>query len=238
MDLIKNLLSSLINAEYDLGGIRELFGKLSAKFIGNADIAALWDKFLALITPYATIVPIVMIALCAVVLFFGKKLLPLLRFLAFVVVGYGAGVIVVSPLINKFFALPSFVSGIVIAIVAGVLSKVFYYLAVVAGTAYLAYMVTYTGKYVPQVTSFTAGNQIVCIAVAVVAVILVLLLLKYFEMAGTAFIGAMFISKWVTANYIDYAALVPFNPVIVELAVVAVIALIGFIVQVKTRTRY
>ena len=141
-------------------------------------------------------------------------------------------------LINNIFALPSFVSGIVVAIVAGVLSKALYYVLVVAGSAYVAYMVAFTGKYIPQVASFTQGNMVVSLAVAVVAVVLVLLLLKYIEMAGTAFLGAFYISEWVVGNYFDYTTVIPFDAALVKLIAVAVVALIGFIVQVKTRTRY
>jgi hypothetical protein len=237
MEVILAFFTSVINAAFDFQALGEFFGNLVAQFTGNADIAGIWDTVMGFIAPYATIVPIVVIALFAIVLFFGKKLLPVLRFLAFVIVGYGAGVIFVSPLINNIFALPSFVSGIVVAIVAGVLSKVLYYVLVVAGAAYVAYMVAFTG-FVPQVASFTQGNMVVSLVVAVVAVVLVLLLLKYIEMAGTAFLGAFYISEWVIGNYFDYTAVIPFDAALVKLIAVAVVALIGFIVQVKTRTRY
>ena len=238
MEAITAFFSSVMNAQFDFTALGNFFGWYITSIKENAELLGMWEAVWQYIAPYAFVVPIALIVLSAICLFFGKKILPFIRFLACVVIGYAVGVITVSPLINSVFTLPNYVSGIVVAIVAGALSKIVYYLAITVGVGYVSYMVCMRGEILPQLTSFSKGNTIVCLIVAVIAVVLVFLLRKFLEMGATAFAGAFFISEVVIANYVDYTALIPFDANIVKYVAVGVVALIGFIVQFKTRTRY
>lgn len=238
MDAIMAFINSVINAEFSFPVLSEFFGGYMWSLASNAELVTLCRTVLGALAPYAFAIPIALIVLSSLQLFFGKKLLPLSRFLAAAAMGYAVGVVTISPIINNIFVLPNYVSGIVMAIVAGVLAKFVYYIGIAVGVGYISYMVCFTAAFLPQITNYTKGNNIASAVVCAVAVILVLLLLKFIEMAGTAFLGAFLISELVIANYVNYPALVPMDPVIVKYVAVGVVALIGFIIQYKTRRRY
>ena len=238
MDALIAFFTSVMNAEFDFSILGQFFGGYIWTVTNNAELLGMWNAFFSAIAPYAYVVPIVLIVLCAIVIFFGKKLVPLIRFLACIVVGYVVGVITVSPLINQIFVLPNYVSGIVIAIVAGVLAKFIYYIGIVLGVGYISYMVCFRAAIVPALTNYTKGNAIASLIVALIAIVLVLLLRKLIEMGATAFAGAFFISEIVIANYFNYTTVIAVDPVIVKYVAVGIVALVGFIVQYKTRKRY
>lgn len=238
MDAIMAFLNSVKNAEFSFPVLSEFFGGYMWSLASNGELVTLCRTVLDAIAPYAFAIPIVLIVLSSLQLFFGKKLLPLSRFLAAAGMGYAVGVVTISPIINNIFVLPNYVSGIVMAIVAGVLSKFIYYIGIAVGVGYISYMVSFSAAILPGITVYTKGNAVICAIVAVVAVILVLLLLKFIEMAGTAFLGAFLISELVIANYVNYPAFIPMDPTVVKYVAVGIVALIGFIVQYKTRRRY
>ena len=102
-----------------------------------------------------------------------------------------------------------------------------------------AVMVCFRGEILSALTSFTAGNYIYSLAVAAVFIVLVFILRKYVEMVGTAMLGGFGIACVVRGFY-DYTSLQPFVGIewLGVLVVTLIFALVGFIVQIRTRSRY
>lgn len=205
----------------------------------NADIASLWDKISGFISDYLIYVAIGLIVLGLIEAFFGKKLLTLQKFLGCFAVGFCAGVVYISPLVDKLFTIPSWIVGLVIGIVAAIICKLVYILAVALFAGYSVYYICYSASVLPQVTKFTEGNWIFSLIAAAVAILLVFLLLKYIEMAGTAFLGswlAVAALNTVT-DFMSLSFIQNFN-VIVFWVLVGIVSLLGLVVQFRTRRRY
>ena len=225
------------NAELDFTGVWELLVAIYTAISTNATVVALWEGLMGLISVVLPYMTYILLALCVVETFFGKKLFGLQKFLLFLTVGFTAGIQYVAPLITGLLPIPEWVVGLVVGIVCALLCKFLYFVVYVVAAGYSVYMIAYSGAYLSFVTNFTKGNLIIALVCAAVAVVVALLLRKYIEMLGTAALGAWGVVTYVKAIY-DFTALVPGSEALVGLIAFGVIALIGFAVQVKTRKRY
>lgn len=227
--------NSIKDAAYSFTDIFAFFAGLWQEVMtseGVSGILSIVDTALAAILPF---LPFIYLALGVVVLFFGQRLLGVLRFLAVFFVGFVAGVYYLAPIITFIPNLPPWVVGLVVGIVAAVLSKLVYFLAYIVCAFYSVYLVCMTGLVVPEI----AGNYIVALIVAGIALILALLLKKIIERVGTAFLGGYAIASVVKGWY-DFTSLEVFAGYewLVMLSATLLLTLIGFIVQQKTRRRY
>ena len=235
---MSGIIDAIINAKF---GLAELFGSFKAMFEGafqEGDVVALLEvvtNSLAAVLPY---LPIILLALCAIVTLFGKKLFGLEKFLFIFTLGFVGGVLFLAPVLEQFVALPSYITGAVVGLVCAILCKIIYWLLYVAAFGYAAYFVCFTAAVLPVATVYTQGNMIYSAIAAVVVIVLALLLRKLIEMLGTAALGAFGIVAIVDANFFDFANIGFAEEGILKLAAIGVITLIGFIVQVKTRKRY
>ena len=238
MDFAK-IFDSFKNGSFNVESLTGLIESENAALKAEADIAPIWETvagYLEMVMPYMAYI---VMALGLVVALFGKKLLPVVKFLGFFAIGFGAGVLYLSPLVDKLFVIPSWITGLVIGVIAAVFFKILYILVVALASGYAMYSVCYTASVLPVVTEFTKGNWIYSLIAGVVAIVIVFLLLKWIEMLGTAFIGAnMLVASLNTAfNFMELEFIKSFNTIVFWVAV-GIIALVGFIVQVKTRKRY
>lgn len=204
---------------------------------------------------YQFLPEIILIALGLVVLFFGKKILPLEKILAFFGVGFFVGYQVLAPWAAetiKFEMTPMIqvIIGCVVGVVCILLFKVLYFLAVVGvfGGGGFAATLLAIDKIEALKTAVEGTPNLNFIIAGVVALIVVLIafwLLKFIEMLGTSLIGAAVITFAALRIY-NFAALVNIGSVAVagitisyaSLIVIAVLFLIGSIVQIKTRRLY
>ena len=228
--------ASIANGTLNFYVIGDFFNGYIARFAASEELMNMWNGLVGFLSKLGAAAPI---ALCAVEIFLGKKLIQIQRFLACIAVGYCVGVLSISPLINQAFLLPNYISGVVIAIVAAVLSKYVYFLALALAAGYSIFLICYTNACIPFPIP-TAGNLVVSIIVAAIVVLIMFLLLKYVEMAGTAILGGFLATRVVMAYYFDYRtwALFVGREWLGEIIFVGIIAIIGFTVQYKSRARY
>ena len=219
-----------------LNGLFGFIGTLSA----DQHLKTLSESVWAAIGVVVPFLPYIGIALALIVAFAGKRLFSVLRFLAFFSFGFVLGVHFLTPLISvPLPMIPTWVIGLVTGIVAAVLSKLLYFLAYIGVAFYAVYYICLNGTVIPAIAPFTQGNYIVAIVAGAVAVVVVLLLRKFIEMLGTAMLGGWGVASVVLGIW-NYTAL----PVFVGrewlgvLVATLIVALVGFVVQFKTRRRY
>ena len=238
MDFAK-IFESFSNGTFGIEALTGLIDSESAALKAEADIAPIWEMacgYIEMVVPYMAYI---VMALGLVVALFGKKLLPVVKFLGFFAIGFGAGVLYLSPVIDSLFVIPSWIVGLVIGVIAAVFSKILYLIVFALVPGYAVYSACFTASVLPMVTEFTKGNLIFSLVAGVVAIVIVFLLRKWVEMLATAVIGAnMLIAAINTAfDFMSLEFLQGFET-IVFWVLVGIVALIGFIVQVKTRKRY
>ena len=94
-------------------------------------------EVIALIEPVLPYLPYILLGLSLIVAFFGRRLLGLLRFLTFFVIGGLIGIYMLGPIILDVMPdIPVWVIGLVTGLVAAVLAKIIYYLAIAVATGY------------------------------------------------------------------------------------------------------
>ena len=231
------ILNKVLAAEYDFGAIGQFFKNLwNGSFTGKVE--ALWDKVWGMASAIHPFVAYILIALAAIELLFGKRLLGLQKFVGMFALGYAASVVYLVPVLanlHGIFADFGWIVGIVVGIIAVLLRKILYILGYIVVFAYIPYFVVYSGAIAP-LAGF-AGNLVVAGAAAGGVVLLALLLRKWVEMLGLSALGAYCITKVLDVK-LGVIDMIPFDGMIVGLAMVGVLTLIGFIIQVKTRKRY
>lgn len=237
---MNNVLDVIINPTITFDEIFAAIGAFFMTFITDPGVLGLWDGFASAIGVVLPYMPFILLAFYLVVTFFGKKLFSLLRFLTFFVAGYALGVLLLAPQVLAMMpAIPDWAIGVAAGLIAAILSKFLYFITIVVAVGYSVYMAIFQGLIFPEVMSFATGNALISLGFAAVAVILVLVLRKYIEMLATATLGAWGIATLIPTwwNYNELEFLVG-QEWLGTLIVTAVIALVGFVVQFKTRSRY
>ena len=226
--------TSVLNGTFDFNKLVSFFGGLLDQAKANAGIMGIWDSVMGVIGGF---LPIILIALGVVELLFGRKFLGLQKFIMSAALGYCIGVLAIAPIINGMFTLSEMICGAVVAVVAAVLCKQVYAIALFGGVGIFTYVICYAGGLIP-VALPTVGNQVLSLAAAGVLIFLVLILRKNFERLGLALLGAYLITYSIIHNYFDFTALVAGHEVIVNVVVTCAIGLLGFAFQYKRRKRY
>ena len=226
-------------------------------------ILAKLNGYVELIPYNEFVVPVVLAVLGLIVACNGKKLLNALKFIVCAGAGLVAGYMVatletVAPVLASTLApvtekvapvlastglqldATGVVVGAVLAVVAAILCKILYPIAFAGACGYAAYTVLpIVAAKVPQLAVVTENILIVAIVVGVVALIFRGLI----EMLGTAAAGGYVFTTAVESLLLAILALTgkvyanAFTPITV-LLITAVIALIGFVKQVKNRHRF
>ncbi len=231
-------IDGLINAEYDFKAIGEWFKSVYETISTNADISGLWASFTSILNMLPLIATgAIFLVLSLVEVFFGKKLLGIQKFLLCFAVGYTASVAYLAPLLPEGFTIPSWIIGVVVGAVAALLFKLIYFLAYIVAAGYSVYIICMGGFYLPEaVAPMVKGNMVIALAAGAVAIVLALIFKKLIEMAGTAALGGWFV--WLSLIKLFAGLNIQLlDEGLIKIIVIAVVALLGAIVQIKTRKR-
>lgn len=238
MDFL-SLVNSVVNAEISIPDCISAVMILFNYVFSDPNIVTV-NEFIRLsisvVEPY---LPFIYIGLSLLLVFLGKRMFALPRFLAFLWLGFLLGTYYLSPLVLSVLPdMPAWIIGVVVGIIAAVLSKFIYFVAYAAVVAYPVYQLSFS-LFLVDVLTPEGGRYWVALAIALVVVVIFFLLRKFIEMLGTAALGGFFIAESIRMLW-DYTTLDFLNGIewVGTLAITVVIALIGFIVQVKTRERY
>lgn len=221
-------------AEFDFGGLGEFFRGLIDAFLQNETISIVVGAVSDFLAGISAFLPYILIALSLVLCFFGKKLLPVLKFFGFFVVGYVCSVYWLAPLLNGVFpTLLAWIPGVVVGFIAAILGRYLYWLALALVAGYPIYMICYNALYLPFLEGLTKENWMISLIVAAVVVVMVFILKKYVEMLGTALLGSFLAVLAVKSGIWDF-----YNFDWLYYTALGVVAFLGLLVQFKTRKRY
>lgn len=204
---------------------------------GVVEIRQTIDTVLAPAQPY---IPYILILLFTVVSFFGKKLMPVIKFLGFFFLGFIFGAYYITPLLAGVIAIPAWVYGLAIGIISSVLYRFVYYTLYILAVIYSVYIIGYTGFTFQPQSIHSSSKAITCLVVAVVIAILALIFRKYVEMIATALLGGYLV--FIVVNFMIFdlytLELLWYLPWLAPVAFTLAIGIPGAIVQLKTRKRY
>ena len=231
----------LINAEYDFAALGDQIKVLWEKITTDGGVMAIWDKvtsFLAQVPAMA--VTGVLLVLSLIQVFAGKRLLGLQKFLLFFAVGFACGAAFLAPLIPEMIKIDAWIVGLVVGLLAAILSGLLYSLVYIIAAGYSVYLICMGGYYLPEtITGFTKGNMMISLVAGAVAIVLALIFAKLIEIVGTSALGGWCAALCVIELLAQAGtALDEGTAAIVTYIVLGVLALIGTIVQFKTRKRY
>ena len=215
---------------------------LCTSVVSNPDIVEIWGGITSFYDKYSVVFRWVLFAGCFVIAFFGKKILSVLKFSFFFVLGFALGVYFLMPIFPESIVIPAWIVGIIVGIVAAVLYRFLYVGVSVVILGYSAYMLCYHGLYINGPTvDYTTGRALISLVIAIAAVIIVLFARKYVEMVGTAVLGGWLATLTFVKCIYDYNMAIPFlaeNWWLGMFIPAAIIAAVGIVVQVRTRKRW
>jgi len=208
--------------------------------VSNPEMQSIWSTVNDFISPIVTFLPYILIIAGFLVAFFGKKMGGLVKFLGFFFIGFVIGVQFLAPVIPPEVPIAPWIVGIVVAVVAAVMSKFLFVAVFSVLVLYSVYRVCYHGFFLDHQVEFSSGKALTALAVAAIILILALILFKFVEMLMFSLFGAWMVTSGFALGIIDLGNVpnLGSNSWILEVSVIGVIAILGFIVQVKTRRRY
>ncbi len=233
----QTIIENVQNGTFNFEGFKSFLKGLTGAFRTWLESLSFWGSIESVVNTIESYDMYILMAFGLVLVLFGKKILPVVKFAGLFLIGFGAGVEYLAPLVTF---IPEWVIGLVIGLVAALLCKIFYYVLVIAGVGSIAYSAFFGGQLgIEAIDGIFKGNTVFSLIPAAVAILLVVLLLKWFEMLATAAYGAWMVAFNLHTVFpyleLDFVANIQEY---VFLGLIALIALIGFIVQVKTRKRY
>ena len=183
---------------------------------------------------------VIAITIAVAISFFGQKMAGVLKFCLFFVSGFITGVEFLSPLLPEAISIKSWIIGLVAAIIVAVLYKYLYYILLMISVGYSVYRICFTGFFISATAQYTAGKALVSLGVAAAAVILALIFHKWIERLLTAAFGGALTAFAFNYGIYRFTALsfLVGREWLGIVVVGGVVALIGFIYQVKRREVY
>ena len=235
MDKFLNFFNDLKAGKFGYGALKDAVVDFNDTVATHADMGMVMD----LIKSFATFIPYIMMAAMLLMAFFGKKLLPVTKFVSFFAIGFGLGVYFIQPLVEDIVSIPAWISGLVVGILAAIICRFLYVIFFGVAVFYAVYTVCYAGLG-ETLANFAFDKALIFMAIAAVAVILAFILRRFVEMLYTSALGGYVLAGLIAANLYDYTTLGFLNGIewVGTLVVTVVIALLGFVIQVKTRKRY
>ena len=234
-----NVFSNLMSGECGFDFLKEKINVFRTIVSGDSGMGFFYN----LIGSLSAILPYIMIVVMLAFAFFGKKSLPLAKFIFFFVFGFSFGIYlnakVVSDIFAGTFAIPSWVIGLVMGILAAILYRLLYVIFFASVTLYMSFTLLTTAF--SKMLENNASMGYIFMIVAVIAMVVAFIFRKYTEMLGTAVLGgwaiAHILGKCVLDGFSGFAFL-DGKTWIATLVITLVIAIPAFFVQFKTRRRY
>ncbi len=175
----------------------------------------------------------ILAAFGAILLFYGRKFFPLIKFIVFGAVGYVVGNAFAYPTVIVYMAGSAIITpltcGITVAVIGAVLSQYLYGLVYFGAGATFTYVICFAGGLIPELP--TVGNSVLSYVAVAIVVLALIIMRKNISRLGLSMAGAYFIVEAVSKNFFKLES--PMNFI-----AIGVVALIGFAFQYKNRKKY
>ena len=230
------------NGTYGFESIIAFITDLCKAAFTNGHITAVDAWFRGILAPVLPYMAYIFLGLWAVIWLFGKRLLKIIRFIAFFLAGFVLGIYYLAdPVLTYYPEIPGWAVGLFIGLAIAVLSPILYYALYSVVVGYGTYLLCISGILLIELK----GNYAVALIVAAVALVLFLVIHNFVERLGTAFLGAYFMLYIVANSIYDFTAPVlqvaTFIPEGYEWTVLigsaAILSLVGLFVQQKTKKK-
>lgn len=149
-------------------------------------------------------IPILLLVLCLVVGFFGRRMTDVVRSVLLFAIGFVASIYWICPLLKDIIpTLPGYVVGISVGVFTAVMSRFIYNTVYVGAIGFDTYNICMNALFLVGLTSITKGNFALSFIVAVTVSLVAILLRQYLEMfitslaggVGVAFFGSQIFSS-------------------------------------------
>ena len=206
----------------------------------NPDVQGVWNTFMSLVAPIYTSFIVIAIICCLLSVFFGRKIIVVIKFFVFFVVGFFLSTHFLAPLLPPQIDIPAWIIGLVVALIAAVLSRFLYTLFYLVFFSYGTYAMVFFVLLLNPAEVYTDTKAIVCLVISLVVTILAFVFRKYIEMFATSVLGSWAAVTLFAVNIYDFTSWHMFggNAWVATLAATAILSLLGLTVQVVTRRRY
>lgn len=213
--------------------------KLFDTVIADPSIAPYVEPFMDFIEPLSFFFGIALAALCLLMGLFGQRMFGFIRWALVFVVGFVAGAGLLAPIVQKFApAINALMVGLAVGLILAVLSRFIYNVVFVAVIGFDTYNICYSALFIPALESFSKGDMVKSIAVAVICVIIALILRKYLEMIVTAGIGGIGLAFAIDTKLFTYTNFLPLDATLCAIIFGSVITLVMLVYQFKNRIRF
>ena len=235
-----DFMANLFGARFTFAYLWELITGLYNLVIADANVLEIWNVLKDFAASFWGAIPYIIMSVGLIVLLFGKKISGILKFLGFFVIGFFLGVYFLVPVIPPEVPIPGWVIGLVVGIIAAVLSKFVFVASYSVLFLYSVYRFCYHGFFLDFQEEFSTGKALTALAVATVLLIVTLVFFRFVEMLLFSSFGAWLMSAGFGMAFIDLAAIPKLGDKswILEVSIIGVLTLLGFIFQFKTRRRY
>jgi hypothetical protein len=235
-----DFLNGVKEARFTFQVIRQWLTSVFEAVTANADILGVWNGIMTLIAPIHRTVVIIAIILCLLSTFFGRKLMGVIKFLLFFVLGFTLSVQFIAPLVPTQIHIAPWIIGLVVALVAAVLSRFLYTLLYLVFFSYGTYTAVFSLLLLDPSATYTDTKAVVCLLISIAVTVIAFVFRGYVEMALTAIFGAWATVVLFTGSIYNFT-LWPLFGGDAGLAIfiaTALLSALGLLVQIVTRRRY
>ncbi len=235
-----DFISHLIGARFSFSYLWELVVDLYKSITGDSNVLAIWDALKDFTSSFRGALPYILMVLGLVVVLFGKKIDGFIKFVGFFIIGFFLGVYFLVPVIPPEVPIAGWVIGLIVGILAAVMSRFLFVASYSIAVVYSVYRLCYHGFFLDTQHEFSAGKALMALAVAAIILILTLVLFRFVQMLLFSALGAWFITSGFGIAFIDLSEIPKLGDKswILEVSIIGIITLLGFLFQLKTRRRY
>ena len=233
-------LTCVKEARFTFSIIRDWLGSFLSAMTSNPDLSSILQGILGATDPINTIFFTLLIVSCLCVAFFGRKIMGAVKFCAFFFAGFCVGTHFIAALLPSQIDIPSWIIGIVIALIAAVLSKFLYVLLYFVFFGYGTYAFVFYLIMLNPAETYTNTKAIVCLILGVIVTVVAFVFRRFVEMAVTSLLGSWAAMCLTVKHICNFAAWPLFggNELVGMIIAVSVISILAFLVQFVTRRRY
>ena len=205
----------------------------------NENISFIWAAIKNAFIKGSAVLSWLLLFLCLSVAFFGQRIMGVLKFIFFFLLGFVFGAHVIASFIPASVVFPPWLVGLIIGIVAAVLYRFTYIIFYGSICFYCTYILCYHNLYIGVFEGHSISKTFIAIIVAVLVTILAFSNIRAVEMVGTSILGGWLASVAIVRTMYDFTKWSIFGGKwwVAVFVVSAIFATVGFIFQFKNRKK-